>query len=91
MQIQSSNRQRSFHHIAHLHVVTRSLLICALNSLLSNFKHPSNGVLPLSSGDSASDKTGPFHNDQQTVFLVKISACYQGQAKEYADQICGKH
>lgn len=61
-----------------------------MNSLLSNFKYPTNGVLTTLPGDSASDKTGPFHNNQQKFFLVKMSAYYQDQAKEYKDQICGK-
>lgn len=90
-QIQSSYRQTSFHRLAHFHVGIRLLLICTLNSLLSNFKHPTKGVLTTLPRGSASDKTGPFHNNQQKILLVKMSAHYQGQAKEYKDQICGKH
>ena len=88
--IQSSYREKSFRHLTHFHAGARLLLICTLNSPLSNFKHPTNGVLTTLPGDSASDKTGPFHNNQQKIFLVKMSAYYHGQTKEYKDQICGK-
>lgn len=90
-QIQICYMQMSFNHLAHSHVGARLFLICTLSSLLSNFKHAIKGVLTTLLRDRASDKTEPFHNNQQKILLVKMSVHYQGQAKEYKDQICVEH